>query len=67
MTARDLECAFLRAAAKGQLRADGMTQREAARQLGVTHEHLNRVLCGHRLSAALCRRLMVFRAERRGR
>jgi len=65
MSPRELECAFLRAAAKAQLRADGMSQREAARTLGVTHEHLNRVLCGHRLSASLCRKLVVFCAERR--
>lgn len=42
-----------RNAIKHGLSARGWTQAEAAKELGVTFEHLNRVLNGHRISARL--------------
>lgn len=38
---------------KAGLRKRGISQRKAAETLGVTFEHLNRVLNGHRESARL--------------
>lgn len=43
--------------AKAALERKGWSQRAAARHLGVTFEHLNRVLNGHRESASLLRRV----------
>lgn len=37
-------------------RSSGITLTESARKLGVTREHLSRVLHGHRISASLRRR-----------
>jgi hypothetical protein len=54
-TIGDLEVAFLRAAARAQLRADSLTVKDASRMAGVTRETLSRVLCGHRVSRRLCR------------
>jgi len=42
-----------RAAAKKRLKKKGWSHRAAAAELGVTFEHLNRVLNGHRESARL--------------
>lgn len=66
MNTYDLECAFLRAAARAQLRADGMKINSAAREVGVARETLSRVLHGHRQSRALCRKLLVFTAPKGG-
>jgi multidrug resistance efflux pump len=73
---RDLEAAFRRALARGErsrrrilrhdaaaaIAAAGITQREAARRLGVTHEHLNRVLHGHRYSSRVLRAIAEITA-----
>lgn len=50
------------AQARAALSRRGLTQREAARQLGVTHEHLNRVLCGHRVSRRILREIAEMTA-----
>ncbi len=55
----ELECAFLRAAARAQITRDGMTITEASRLAGVSRETLSRVLHGHRLSRRLCRLFLV--------
>lgn len=44
-------------AAKENLKAKGWSHRAAARELGVSFEHLNRVLNGHRESARLLIRM----------
>ena len=46
-----------RAAVKKRLRSKGWTHSAAAAELGVTYEHLNRVLNGHRESARLIARI----------
>lgn len=39
--------------AKASLKTKGITQEKAAKAAGVTYEHLNRVLNGHRTSRRL--------------
>jgi len=46
-----------RNAIKRRLTSKGWTQSEAAKTLGVTFEHLNRVLNGHRESGSLLKKL----------
>lgn len=43
--------------AKQRLKAKGWSHRTAARELGVSFEHLNRVLNGHRESRSLLARV----------
>lgn len=43
--------------AKEKLKANGWSHRTAARELGVSFEHLNRVLNGHRESRSLLARV----------
>lgn len=51
-----------RAKVKRLLKARGWTQSEAAKATGVTFEHLNRVLNGHRQSARLIAQLEALPA-----
>jgi len=46
-----------RAQIKRRLAAKGWTQQEAARELQVSFEHLNRVLNGHRVSRSLIEKI----------
>ncbi len=52
---------------KAALVRKGLTQRAAARELGVSFEHLNRVLNGRRPSARLLGQLMGLAGKEAGR
>lgn len=52
-----------RKAIKKSLAAKGWTQAEAAKETGVTFEHLNRVLNGHRDSESLLSKIELLPAR----
>lgn len=52
-----------RAKIKRGLAAKGLTQQEAAKALGVSFEHLNRVINGHRVSARLLNQIEALPAR----
>jgi hypothetical protein len=55
--------AITRYQAKRRLKEIGISQRKAAPQLGVTFEHLNYVLNGHRISRRLLDKIAQLGSE----